>query len=53
MCRRLGCHLGQGYLFGKPDSADSFTSESKHDTRLYDLSELRQKLVQGQATSCS
>ncbi len=44
MCRRLGCPLGQGYLFGKPDAAEAFAAGRKHDTRLYDLSELRQQL---------
>ena len=44
MCRMLGCHLGQGYLFGKPDSAEAFGAGRKHDTRLSDLSELRRQL---------
>jgi len=24
VCKRLGCHLGQGYLFGVPQAAKSF-----------------------------
>lgn len=44
VCRRLGCHLGQGYLFGKPDMAAAFERREARDTHLYDLSQLRERL---------
>lgn len=43
-CSRIGCHLGQGYAFGKPDKAVAFERREPRDTHLYDLSQLRQRL---------
>jgi EAL domain-containing protein (putative c-di-GMP-specific phosphodiesterase class I) len=48
VCKRLGCAYAQGFLFGRPNSANSFSSEHANmtaaDTKL--LSELRKELSQ-------
>jgi EAL domain-containing protein (putative c-di-GMP-specific phosphodiesterase class I) len=31
MCRRLGCELGQGFLFGRPRSVHTFASPAQSD----------------------
>jgi EAL domain-containing protein (putative c-di-GMP-specific phosphodiesterase class I) len=43
-CLRLGCHLGQGFLFGSPQPAAGLGPRKPPDTRKLDLSQLRQRL---------
>jgi hypothetical protein len=42
-CLELECQLGQGYLFGQPHGASAL-GRTKLDTRLLDLSQVRDKL---------
>ena len=44
VCLRLGCHFGQGFLFGAPQDAGVFIEKQPSDTHLFDLSEVRQRL---------
>jgi EAL domain-containing protein (putative c-di-GMP-specific phosphodiesterase class I) len=44
-CLRLGCRLGQGFLFGTPQPGTCLTLRKKSDTRRIDLSQLRQRLT--------
>ncbi len=43
-CFRLGCHYGQGYLFGMPQPAVTLGEEKRGDTDLFDLQLLRERL---------
>lgn len=44
VCLRLGCHYGQGFLFGMPQDAETFAQKPAPDTHLFNLSELRQRM---------
>jgi EAL domain-containing protein (putative c-di-GMP-specific phosphodiesterase class I) len=48
ICRQLGCHLGQGYFFGKPSPVAAFPQRRRADTRRIDLSWVRKHLRAGQ-----
>src|SRR5262249_37680818 len=50
-CQRLGCYFGQGYLFGRPAPASSFSSVTKSPTRKMDAAALRKRLRQQQTTT--
>jgi EAL domain-containing protein (putative c-di-GMP-specific phosphodiesterase class I) len=45
-CLELGCHFGQGFLFGPPHPVSPRGPKALPDTRLVDLGQLKQRLKQ-------
>jgi EAL domain-containing protein (putative c-di-GMP-specific phosphodiesterase class I) len=43
-CRRLGCHFGQGFLFGRPQPASALTPRDRRDTSRIDLRQVQARL---------
>ncbi len=53
MCRRLGCQLGQGFLFGHPKPANSFPQVPPPATRRVDVRAVLARLKERQAEDAS
>jgi EAL domain-containing protein (putative c-di-GMP-specific phosphodiesterase class I) len=45
-CRRLGCHLGQGFLFGRPQPPSALAPARPRDTRQIDMAPMLERLRQ-------
>jgi EAL domain-containing protein (putative c-di-GMP-specific phosphodiesterase class I) len=48
VCAQLGCQLGQGYFFGRPQPVHAFAAGHRPDTRRVDLSSVRGRIKQSQ-----